>query len=413
MGYIGLPTGTLFADAGHEVVGVDVSVRVIESINASRAHFGEPRLDEILATVVATGRLRATLSPEQADAFILAVPTPFKDNHKPDLKYVEQATEMIAPFVAAGNLVVLESTSPVGATEFVRDLLGAARPDLSLPGRLVGDQPLVNLAYCPERVLPGRILDELVSNARVIGGLTPDCADRAARLYQAFVKGECRTTDARTAEMAKLTENSFRDVNIAFANELSLICDRLGIDIWELISIANLHPRVKILEPGCGVGGHCIAVDPWFIVNKTPEEARLIRTAREVNDGKPHFVLSKIRQALVELPKPATIACFGLAFKPDIEDLRESPAIEIVETLGQERCGKILVVEPHISKLPVKLASWGALLTDTASAIRDANILVFLVDHVEFRALRKESLGGKPVIDPRGIWRSTSKPSST
>ncbi len=403
LGYIGLPTATLFANAGLAVHGVDVTQNIIDAVNAGHAHFGEPKLDDILGAVVSAGRLKASLTPEPADVFILAVPTPFKDNHEPDLAFVEAAAKEIAPVLAKGNLVILESTSPVGTTELVRDLLAAVRPDLKFPGDGV-TSPNVHLAYCPERVLPGRILEELVSNARVIGGLTPACAELAVKLYRTIVKGECRVTNARTAEMAKLSENSFRDVNIAFANELSVICDKLGINVWELISIANLHPRVKILEPGPGVGGHCIAVDPWFIVSKTPQEARLIRTARIVNDDKPQFVVSKIETAAGKLRAHPTIACFGLSFKPDVDDLRESPAIEIVQILVKKDIGRVVVVEPHVKTLPPSLASLGVKLTDTAEAIRSADILVFLVDHKEFRGLDPSSFAGKTVVDPRGIW---------
>ena len=409
LGYIGLPTATLFANSGFAVHGVDVTQSIIDAINAGHAHFGEPKLDDMLGTVVGAGRLKASLTAEPADVFILAVPTPFKTNHDPDLEFVEAAAKTIAPVLACGNLVILESTSPVGTTEFVRDLLAAARPDLKFAGDGVAS-PDVHLAYCPERVLPGRILEELVNNARVIGGLSPACAELACKLYRTIVKGECRVTNARTAEMVKLSENSFRDVNIAFANELSVICDRLGINVWEVIGIANLHPRVRILEPGPGVGGHCIAVDPWFIVSKTPEEARLIHAARVVNDGKPHFVVSKIEAAVRKLPRHPTIACFGLSFKPDVDDLRESPAIEIVHILCKKDIGRIVVVEPHVKVLPPSLASLGVTLVNTAEAIRSADILVFLVDHKEFRDLAPSSFGRKTVVDPRGIWARKADP---
>jgi nucleotide sugar dehydrogenase len=304
--------------------------------------------------------------------------------------------------LAPGNLIILESTSPVGTTELMCEWIAAARPDLDIAGKAQNGKPVVHFAYCPERVLPGRILDELASNARVIGGVTPACATLAVKLYRAFVKGECSVTDCRTAEMAKLTENSFRDVNIAFANELSVICGKLGIDVWELISIANLHPRVNILEPGSGVGGHCIAVDPWFIVAKTPAEARLIRTARMVNDDKPSFVISKIKSALNG--KSGTVACFGLSFKPDIDDLRESPAIKIVKQLAKEGTCSVLAVEDHVDTLPKSLAALGVKKVDIETAIREGDVLAFLVDHKEFRSLNPKLFDGKPVIDPRGIW---------
>jgi UDP-N-acetyl-D-mannosaminuronic acid dehydrogenase len=281
------------------------------------------------------GFLRATTKPEPADAFLIAVPTPFKGDHEPDIGFVRAAVESIAPVIQKGNLVVLESTSPVGTTEQVVRWLAAARPDLRFPDA-GGGLPEVNVAYCPERVLPGQVVRELVDNDRIIGGMTPACSERAVALYRIFVRGELLVSDARTAEMCKLTENSFRDVNIAFANELSIICDKLGIDVWELIRLANRHPRVKILQPGAGVGGHCIAVDPWFIVAGNPKEARLIRTAREVNDSKPHWVVHKVHEAIATSGRAAsdlTIALMGLAFKPNIDDLRESPALDVAKTL--------------------------------------------------------------------------------
>lgn len=412
LGYIGLPTATLFANAGFAVHGVDIAPKIVDAVNSGRAHFGEPQLDDMLGTVVAAGRLRASLKPEPADVFILAVPTPFKVDRKPDLQFIEAATNAIAPVLAKNNLVILESTSPVGTTEHVRDLLAAARNDLRFAGSCV-TSPDVHLAYCPERVLPGRILEELVSNARVIGGLSPACADLAVKLYKTVVKGDCKITGARTAEMTKLAENSFRDVNIAFANELSVICDKLDINVWDVIATANLHPRVKILEPGSGVGGHCIAVDPWFIVSSAPDEARLIRTARTVNDEKPHFVISKIEAAASGLPGRPVVACFGLSFKPDVDDLRESPAVEIVRTLAGKDMGRIIVVEPHITALPSQLAGLPVELMDVADAIASADILVFLVDHKAFRTLERSSFGRKAVVDPRGIWaRKADVPSN-
>jgi len=405
LGYIGLPTATMFARSGIEVIGVDVFPRIVEAVNAGRPHFDEPDLNNLLANAVAARKLRATLEPEPADAFIIAVPTPFRDNHQPDISYIEAAVGLIAPVLAKGNLVVLESTSPVGTTEEIARWLADARPDLKFPVAGVGE-PDVFIAYCPERVLPGRIIKELVENARTIGGLTPECGRRALALYQAFVKGACSVTTARTAEMAKLTENSFRDVNIAFANELSVICDELGIDVWELRQIANQHPRVNILEPGPGVGGHCIAVDPWFIVAAAPDAAKLIRAAREVNDFKPHFLLGKIKAALKSRDGKPTIACLGLAYKRDVDDLRESPAVEIVRLLAEHAVGRILVVEPHVRELPENLKLADVELATLAEALEQAEVLVLLVDHAPFRQVGRDALAGKVVIDTRGIWRA-------
>ncbi len=405
LGYIGLPTAAMFASRRIEVVGVDVNARTVDTINRGEIHIVEPDLDIVVRATVKEGYLRATLAPEPAQAFLIAVPTPFKgDDHVPDLAYIEAAAKAIAPVLAPGNLVVLESTSPVGATERMAAWLAEARPDLTFP-QDAGEEADIRVAHCPERVLPGKVMTELISNDRIVGGMTPACAEAAVSLYKAFVQGDCVVTDARTAEMAKLTENSFRDVNIAFANELSLICDRLDIDVWELISLANRHPRVKILQPGPGVGGHCIAVDPWFIVNSAPAEARIIRTARQVNDSKPGWVIDKVHAAASGLDIPAggrpRVACFGLAFKPDIDDLRESPAVEIVRHLAKEDRFEVLVVEPHIHRRPDRLE--GVELVDAETAFANADVLLLLVDHKAFRALRPPA--GTPVIDTRGLWR--------
>lgn len=402
LGYIGLPTATVIASRGIKVIGVDVHQHVVDTINRGEIHIIEPDLDLLVHQVVKEGFLSATTAPQPADAFMIAVPTPFKNDHEPDLAYVEAAARSIAPVLVAGNLVVLESTSPVGATEQLSAWLAEARPDLKFPHQ-VGDEADVHLAYCPERVLPGQILRELISNDRIIGGMTAKGADLAAQLYGTFVEGERLKTDARTAEMAKLTENAFRDVNIAFANELSLICDRLKINVWELIRLANHHPRVNILQPGPGVGGHCIAVDPWFIVDSAPKEARLIRTAREVNDGKPGYVVNKVREAAHSLAAPV-IACLGLAFKANIDDLRESPSVEIVRRLAADGVGKILAVEPHVEALPSSL-SGKVELTDAATALDRADIVVLLVDHDQFKGIPWRALQGKSIIDTRGIVR--------
>ncbi|MDX1538479.1 UDP-N-acetyl-D-mannosamine dehydrogenase [Arsukibacterium sp.] len=402
LGYIGLPTAAVIASRGVEVLGVDVSEHAVNTINQGKVHIVEPDLDMLVQAAVTTGKLKAALSPEPADAFMIAVPTPFKENKSPDLSYIKAALETIAPVLARGNLIVLESTSPVGTTEQISEWLAELRPDLKLP-HIDGEQADLYIAHCPERVLPGRVLQELVSNDRIIGGITPRCAERAIELYQLFVRGECLRTTARTAEMAKLTENAFRDVNIAFANELSIICDSLKINVWELIKLANRHPRVNILSPGPGVGGHCIAVDPWFIVDSAPEQAQIIRKAREINDNKPLYVIEKIRQAADQFKKPV-IACLGLAFKADIDDLRESPALDIARQLLTENIGEILLVEPNIKKLPAKLANYNAELTTLNQALEKANILVVLVDHKQFKSLQPADVTTKVVIDTRGIF---------
>ncbi len=416
LGYIGLPTASIFATRGKKVFGVDVKKEVVEIINKGKIHIVEPDLDVLVRAAVQSGNLVAGLEPVAADTFIIAVPTPFKataeNPRTPDLKYVEDAARKIAPHVRAGNLVVLESTSPVGTTEKVRDWildewkrLAATSASAANSTRLSEDWISKTLfCYCPERVLPGQILHELVSNDRIAGGLTPEAATAASDLYKCFCNSEIFLTNAATAEMAKLTENSFRDVNIAFANELSIICDKLKINVWELIRLANRHPRVKILQPGPGVGGHCIAVDPWFIVDSAPKEARLIRTAREVNDSKPHYVVHKIQDRAERFKSPV-IACLGLAFKADIDDLRESPSVEIVHDLATKKIGRLLVVEPYVKQLPRELTGFDNLqLTDLPSALAAADIVVVLVNHREFSRVDRKLLSEKIVIDTRGIW---------
>jgi UDP-N-acetyl-D-mannosaminuronic acid dehydrogenase len=408
LGYIGLPTAAMFASRKKHVIGVDISQSAVDTVNRGEIHIVEPDLDMVVHAAVSQGYLRATTTPEAADAFLIAVPTPFKgDNHDPDLSYIQAACDAIAPVLQAGNLVVLESTSPVGATEAMAGWLAAARPDLSFP-QAAGVLSDIRIAHCPERVLPGKVMQELITNDRVIGGMTQRCSDDAVELYKSFVSGECVVASSpRVAEMAKLTENSFRDVNIAFANELSMICDRLDIDVWELIRLANRHPRVNVLQPGAGVGGHCIACDPWFIVSSAPDEAKLIRTARQVNDAKPHWVLAKVHTAIAALldadssraSKDVTVACYGVAFKPDIDDLRDSPALEIAQSLAASHAGKVFVVEPNIDALPASLAK--AQLVSMLDAA-DADIHVLLVDHKYFRALKPNTDG--TIIDTRGIW---------
>jgi UDP-N-acetyl-D-mannosaminuronic acid dehydrogenase len=404
LGYIGLPTAAVIASRGINVIGVEINQAAVDTINKGEIHIVEPDLDIVVKSVVSTGYLRATTQVEKADVFMIAVPTPFKhtenDEHKPDLSYIESAAKAIAPVLEKGNLVILESTSPVGTTEKLAGWLKQARPDLSFP-QDVGENADINVAHCPERVLPGYVLQELVSNDRVIGGISSVCSDKAADLYKTFVRGECIITNARTAEMAKLTENSFRDVNIAFANELSTICDKLNINVWELTKLANRHPRVNILNSGPGVGGHCIAVDPWFIVDSCPEQALLIKQARLTNDAKPHYVIKQIREAADQFKRPV-IACLGLAFKADIDDLRESPALQIVTALSEDNIGDIIAVEPNIKSLPKHLE--GKIeLASLQEALAKANVIVVLVDHKEFKSADKTAFAKKVVIDTRGI----------
>ena len=404
LGYIGLPTAATFAAHGVKVTGVDINQHAVDLINQGKVHIVEPDLDALVKQVVEQKMLSAQTIPVQADAYIVAVPTPFKDNHEPDLKYIEAAAKTLAPFLKSGNLVILESTSPVGATEQMSAWLSEARPDLTFP-QTHGENADILVAHCPERVLPGKVLKELISNDRIIGGMTYRCSVASSNLYQIFVKGGCIETNARTAEMCKLTENSFRDVNIAFANELSMICDKLDINVWELVALANRHPRVNILQPGPGVGGHCIAVDPWFIVAKTPEQARLIRTAREVNDSKPQWVIDQVKIKIADFLqynptktiKDVTIACYGLAFKPDIDDLRESPALEITKKLAEQGLN-ILAIEPNIEILP-QIVPDNVQLTDIEAGL-DADIYVILVKHKEFKSLH---LNAEKVINTCGL----------
>lgn len=398
LGYIGLPTAAVLANRGFKIHGVDVNRRAIKLINQGRPHIYEPDLAEALKKAVFSRQLSADTRPDKADVFILSVPTPFKDHHKPDLTYVKQAAQSIIPHLRPGNLVVLESTSPVGTTEKIAEWILAERPELTIgkPGA-----SRVFVAHCPERVLPGKILHEIISNDRIVGGIDPESTQLAAAFYSTFVEGNILRTNARTAEMSKLTENAFRDVNIAFANELSGLCDRLDINVWELIDLANHHPRVNILQPGPGVGGHCIAVDPWFIVDAVPDEAVLIHTARIVNDNKPDKVIEKIKQAARNFENPQ-IACLGLSFKANIDDLRESPSVEIVKRLADQKIGRIYAVEPHINQLPDGLEKAGILFADAEEAVNKADIVVILVDHDAFKWLRSK-LAGRCVIDTRGF----------
>jgi UDP-N-acetyl-D-mannosaminuronic acid dehydrogenase len=407
LGYIGLPTAAMFASRKLRVIGVDVNRHAVDTINQGRIHIVEPELDMIVHAAVAGGYLRATTRAEPADAFLIAVPTPFKgEQHEPDLSFVRAAAMSIAPVLKKGDVVILESTSPVGTTEQLALWLSEARTDLRFPVP-AASQIDVNVAYCPERVLPGQVVRELVANDRIIGGLTAACSQRALEVYRVFVAGALLVTNARTAEMSKLTENAFRDVNIAFANELSMICGKLGINVWELIKLANHHPRVNILQPGAGVGGHCIAVDPWFIVDKTPEEARLIRAAREVNDAKPLWVLNRVREAVttsshqIGAASQLTIAILGLAFKPNIDDLRESPALRIAESLICDIGARFLIVEPNIQTLPQSLDDQR--LVDIEQALREADVVVLLVAHDDFADLRFRRRADQIVIDAVGV----------
>ena len=409
LGYIGLPTAAVVASRKIKVIGVDVNQHAVDTINRGEIHIVEPDLDMAVHAAVTEGYLRATTQPEPSDAFLIAVPTPFKGDHEPDLSYIESASKSIAPVLKKGDLVILESTSPVGATEQMAAWLADARPDLSFP-QTHGEASDVRVAHCPERVLPGHVLRELVQNDRVIGGMTRKCSALAVQLYKTFVQGECVITNARTAEMCKLTENSFRDVNIAFANELSIICDKLDMNVWELIKLANRHPRVNILQPGPGVGGHCIAVDPWFIVSKTPNEAKLIRSAREVNDGKPQWVLDKIKIAVAEhlqkypnkTAKAVSICCYGLAFKPDIDDLRESPALEITNRLAKIHPDQIFVVEPNIFDLPIGMPK-NIDLINIADNNTQADIKVILVAHQSFKDVPHMTWDSALTIDVCGL----------
>ena len=408
LGYIGLPTASVLATKGFEVLGVDVNPAAVEIINRGEIHIVEPALDILVRSAVQSGNLRASTEPAEADVFILAVPTPLTGDNRPDVSAVEAATRSIAPFLAPSNLVILESTSPIGTTEKVSALLAELRPDLSPlsppGGESLEDLDSVFVAHCPERVLPGRILEELVNNDRVIGGVNAPSTAKAHAFYESFVGGRILLTDSRTAEMSKLAENAYRDVSIAFANELSMLCQKFGIDVLELIDLANHHPRVQILQPGPGVGGHCIPVDPWFIIDSADGEAPLLRTARAVNLAKTHSVVERIKQAASKLGRPV-IACLGLAYKNDVDDLRESPAVDIASRLAEEGAGRIWAVEPHIEQLPARLETRGVELVDLPTALERADLLVALVRHQQFLAIRPEDLDGKSLIDVCGLLR--------
>ena len=413
LGYIGLPTAAMFSSRKINVIGIDINHKTVDTINAGKVHIVEPDLEAIVKTAVSEGYLQAATEPQQSDAFLIAVPTPFLPTSikgqipQPDLSYIKSASKAISSVLKKGDLVILESTSPVGATEQVAEWLANLRPDLTFPQNL-GEASDIRIAYCPERVLPGQVVKELVENDRIIGGMTERCSEAAISLYKKFVKGECIVTNARTAEMAKLTENACRDVQIAFANELSIICDSLEINVWELIELANHHPRINILQPGPGVGGHCIAVDPWFIVGKSPKEAKLITTARHINDEKPYWVIDKIKLAIGSLlqKNPSkttldlTISFYGLSFKPDIDDLRESPAMLIVDNFSKYHSGLIKIVEPNITKIPISLKNRNIELVSFENSL-ESDIKVLLVDHKEFKNKVIES---DYLLDFKGIW---------
>ena len=402
LGYIGLPTAALLASRGNRVYGVDVRPEIVETVSAGRVHISEVDLDGVVQKVVNAGMLTAHQAPSPADAFIITAPTPLTEDRRPQLECVYAAANSIAPVLKRGDLVIVESTCPVGTTRNVAQLLAAARPDLAIAGggAAISD---ISVAYCPERVLPGRILIELIDNDRCVGGLTPVCTERAAQLYESFVHGTVLRTDAATAELVKLTENAFRDVNIAFANELSMVAEHHGVDVWKVIELANRHPRVNILNPGPGVGGHCIAVDPWFIVDSAPQQAKLIRAAREVNDSKADYVFQRLAQTMEASPEP-NVTCFGLAFKPNVDDLRESPALAIVERLGRAFPGRVAAVEPFIQTQPASLKAAGVPLITLDEGLDRLGAFVLLVDHTAFLRVPRERLRGRKIIDTRGVW---------
>ena len=408
LGYIGLPTALVLADHGYDVLGFDINNSVIDSINSGIAHFYEPDINSLLPKMLETGRLRCSTQIEPVDTFVIAVPTPLTSDNKADLSAIQVAVEYIGPVLKSGNLVILESTSPVGTTEKLVEWFRELRPDLNYPSPGTrGEGAEINIAYCPERVLPGRVFDELIANGRIIGGLTRACGTRATEFYQRFVTGECISVDARMAELCKLTENSFRDINIAFANELSFVCDKLGIDVFNLIGLANIHPRVTILEPGPGVGGHCVAVDPWFIVEAVPEDTALISTARQVNEKKPAKVLQKISESITRSGislNELSVACFGVTYKKNSGDLRGSPALIIVRELAQWSIGNLLVIDPHVNQEDIHKIVPTAQISEPLVALGTAEICVMLVDHDEFSSIDKSLLLGKQIVDTRGVW---------
>lgn len=403
LGYVGLPTAATFASRGLHVIGVDVREEVVGNIQSGKAHFAEPDLDIVLRAVVAQGALRATTKPEEAEAFLIAVPTPIRSDKTADLSAVHAALASVAPVLKRGDLVIIESTCPVGTTKQAAKQLRSLRPDLTFPD-VTPESSDILLAYSPERILPGQTLRELISNPRTYGGLDRRSARAARDLYSLFATGPSSLTSAPIAELSKLAENAYRDVNVAFANELSVVCDAFGLDVWSVIKLANLHPRVDILAPGAGVGGHCIPVDPWFIHEALPNNTPLIRTAREVNDNKPHFVADRIATIASRFREP-TIALLGLSYKPDVDDLRESPALRIARDLAQRKLGRLLIVEPHIPSLPNGLRGHDHVaMSDLSDAVAQADIVAVLVAHNRFRSLDRGAIAGKVVIDTAGLF---------
>jgi UDP-N-acetyl-D-mannosaminuronic acid dehydrogenase len=402
MGYIGLPTCAIFASRGLDVIGIDINASVVEKVNRGEIHIVEPDLDGLVQKVVANGRLKAFTVPRPADAFIIAVPTPITADNKPDVSYVLDSARSIADVLKRGDLIVLESTSPVGTTRAMTGLLAALRPDLKFP-IMHGEEADILVAYSPERVLPGKVLTELINNDRSIGGLSRHSSRRAMELYSTFVAGDLSVTSAESAELVKLTENAFRDVNIAFANELSAVCQTLGLNVWEVIELANRHPRVNILQPGPGVGGHCIAVDPYFIIDAAPENTELMRAARKINAARPSSVVADV-EALLDTSRVQTVACLGLSYKPNIDDMRESPAVDVVRLLAESPYVRIVAAEPNTRVLPAELLDKGIVLTDALSAIDQADIVVLLVDHRHFGLIDPSAFSAKKLIDTRGLW---------
>ena len=404
LGYVGLPTAAVLANRGVEVIGVDIDSARIDAVNSGRPPFDESGLDSLVADAVSAGTLTARSEPAPADAVIVAVPTPIRPDRSPDLSYVQTAVDSLVPVLQKGTLVIVESTCPVGTTEEICERLASSRPDLTFP-HSVGEASDIRVAYCAERILPGNALAELVANDRVIGGVSPACAVAAQRLYEVFVEGACYVTNVRTAELTKLAENAFRDINIAFANEMTLVCRALDIDPWELIALANRHPRVEILNPGPGVGGHCIPIDPWFIADAASHLTPLIQAARQVNDGMPKVIADKVIAECNGLDEP-TVVCLGLTYKAETADLRESPAIEVVKHLQACMEGRLLVVEPFVSELPTEIAdNGGTELVGLDDGLAAADIVALLTDHSVFGEISPESLASKSVVDSRGMWR--------
>ena len=404
LGYVGLPTAAIIASHGIKVIGVDIDPMVVSSITGGKAPLVEPGLDKLVHSGVASGNLKADIEPGPADIFIISVPTPFKNDKVPDLSYLKNAVKTLAPVISSGNLIIIESTSPVGTTKKMRDYLGTIRPDLRMPG--ITNKPDINIAHSPERILPGNVLKELVQNDRVIGGITPNCAEKTASFYRLFVDGICHKTDSQTAELVKLAENAYRDTNIAFANELSLLCYKHKINVWEMVKLANRHPRVNILQPGPGVGGHCIAVDPWFLVASAPNLTPLIQAARLVNDNKPDAIVEQILSRVGEV-EAKSISFLGLAYKADIDDLRESPAIKIVKTIADRFKGNILVCEPNVTSLPAILSTFPTIkLLSLTDCLSNSEIIVLLTDHREFTKIPVQLLASKSIIDTRGVWQT-------